>query len=124
MIDTLKPYINNPMDFGDVVWNYLTYHYFNFEFISIVLFVIIVFEVIKLLVLEPLEINKRLYPYLVLILDLIACWLLYGVEFTKQGIFHFVFIVAVIDIIFTFGGQHVIEFIKKIFSKFNKLNNV
>ena len=122
-MDTLKPFIYTPVDFGDVLWNYIFQHFATAEFIAVELFVILVMEVMKRNFFETFQMNKNYYPFIALGLDALATLLTFDLTGFGTRIFwlNFILFVALVDVVYTFGGSLIIEFIVNLFSKFKKV---
>lgn len=122
-MDTLinKIAITNQTDVSSAVWSWLFTTYFtNPVFLGAVLFVIVVTEVIKRNFLQYINASNKWYPWIALIVSFFATIFTTQFTETKNYIFNLILITCFIDIIYTFIGSKLIDFLLNY--KFRKEN--
>lgn len=119
-MDTIINHIQiaNQTDIAQAVWAWLLSTYFtNPVFLGACLFVICVTETIKRNFLQRIKISSKWYPWTALIVSFVATAFTTSFTNVKDYVFNLILITCFIDIIYTFAGSKLIDFILNIKSR-------
>lgn len=120
-MDTIinKIAITNQTDIASMFWSWLWVTYFtNPVFLVAVLFVIVVTETLKRNFLQYINASNKWYPWTALIISLFATMFTTTFTNVKDYLFNLILITCFIDLIYTFIGSKLIDFILNV--KFRK----